>query len=248
MSRRPTCHPDRPHTARGLCRTCYRRAWRADALPEPLAKPDRPTHSCDYHHGPDRACYAVCGCRCQACLDMHAEYERERRRLMAYGRWQPYVDAGPARRHVEWLIAQGMGKRTIAATAGIRRSTLRDLLAGRPRIRPQTAERLLDVELVTPTVDVDEAIAAVETCRAAGMTTPQIADASGVGLSTLYGWTYRLPGQALPVSVEAVRAVTPDTGTAPPTEGRCVDCAGEPMPGGALRCLPCFQAWKKEAS
>lgn len=28
MSRRiPTCHPDRPHKAKGLCHNCYQTAW-----------------------------------------------------------------------------------------------------------------------------------------------------------------------------------------------------------------------------
>lgn len=28
----PTCHPDRPHHARGLCRTCWQQAYRGDKL------------------------------------------------------------------------------------------------------------------------------------------------------------------------------------------------------------------------
>lgn len=35
IARTPTCHPERKHSARGLCHPCYEAAWRA-------AHPDRP--------------------------------------------------------------------------------------------------------------------------------------------------------------------------------------------------------------
>ena len=38
MSRQdPTCHPDRLHRARGLCKPCYDRAHRAGAFADPWA-------------------------------------------------------------------------------------------------------------------------------------------------------------------------------------------------------------------
>lgn len=33
-ARQATCHPERPHLARGLCRACYFRAWKARPRPE----------------------------------------------------------------------------------------------------------------------------------------------------------------------------------------------------------------------
>lgn len=89
-----------------------------------------------------------------------AAYGRQRTRLKAYGRWQPYVDAGPARQHVEWLRSLGIGWQHIADLAGVPRNTVARLLYGdkrsppSKRIRPETERRLLavrpDPELIPP--------------------------------------------------------------------------------------------------
>jgi hypothetical protein len=82
-----------------------------------------------------------------------AEYARNRRRQQAYGRWQPYVDAGPVRAHVRELMAYGVGWMRLAELSGIPKSTVEKLLYGCPsrgtdpsrRIRPETASKLLAV-------------------------------------------------------------------------------------------------------
>lgn len=77
-----------------------------------------------------------------------------RRRHLAYGTWQPLVDAEPARTHVRNLMAYGIGWERIATLAGVPGGTVEKLLYGcRPRgqapskrIRPETAQRLLAVQ------------------------------------------------------------------------------------------------------
>ena len=48
------------------------------------------------------------GCTCIDCYDAANEYERTRRRMIREGTWRPYVDAGPARRHLRKLLRVGM--------------------------------------------------------------------------------------------------------------------------------------------
>lgn len=146
---------DRPqhHARRGLCRSCYQAHWKTGTLDRyPLAQThvDRPQHDCDRHPEPCNACSAVCGCRCEGCRQAHTEYERLRRRLKAYGRWQPYVDAVPVREHLRKIMKpkpgdlEGVGRRTIARQTGVPANTIRDVLNGRQtRLAKGNADRLL---------------------------------------------------------------------------------------------------------
>lgn len=76
-------------------------------------------------------------------------YARWVRRQRAYGRWQPFVDAQPARDHVTHIMAAtGIGWRRVADLAGVPRSTVGHLLYGSKghlpaRIHPDNARRLL---------------------------------------------------------------------------------------------------------
>lgn len=106
-------------------------------------------------HG-TRVKYVVECCRCEPCTLANREAERVRRRAMHRPdeTWVPYVPAGPARRHVRTLMAQGAGLKTIAALAGISTGGLSKLLYGdykgrKPskRIRPETARRILAVRI-----------------------------------------------------------------------------------------------------
>jgi hypothetical protein len=75
------------------------------------------------------------------------------RRQIAYGRWQPYVDAEPARQHVLALRASGMGPKRIAEVSGVPHGSLAKLIYGdkkrgtapSKRIRPETEAKLLAV-------------------------------------------------------------------------------------------------------
>ena len=83
-----------------------------------------------------------------------AEYNAWMRRQKAYGRWQPYVDAGPAREHVLALREAGMGPVTIARLSGVPHGALAKLvygdrtrgLAPSKRIRPETEAKILAVQ------------------------------------------------------------------------------------------------------
>jgi hypothetical protein len=103
-------------------------------------------------HG-TRSAYVADRCRCQACREANRRDARARSRAIAYGRWQPYVDAGPVREHVRLLRAAGLGIDRIVAISGVGSGTVRLLVygdreasAGR-RLRATTAERLLAVEI-----------------------------------------------------------------------------------------------------
>ncbi len=109
------------------------------------------------------------GCRCPACRAAGRDYARQVARLKAYGRWQPFADAGPVRGHVRRLMGYGIGAARIATLAGVPRSAVLHLLYGDPargeppgrRIRIGTARRLLAVcplpENLAATAAVDAA-------------------------------------------------------------------------------------------
>jgi len=56
------------------------------------------------------------GCRCAAC---QVAYRRQRRRLKAYGRWEPFTDAGPSREHIRALTGAGGSYYRIGLAAGL---------------------------------------------------------------------------------------------------------------------------------
>lgn len=78
-------------------------------------------------------------------------YRRHRSRMIAYGKWSPFTDAGPARRHVLALQAQGVGRDQVARLAGLHASVLSKLLYGTSttpptrKIRPETEAAILAV-------------------------------------------------------------------------------------------------------
>lgn len=93
------------------------------------------------------------GCNCPVCKQANRDHSRNRTRMLAYGRWQPLVDADPARRHVRWLMANGMGWQRVAAVAGVSEGAVSRMLYGRNsrpptrRIRRETETALLAVTL-----------------------------------------------------------------------------------------------------
>lgn len=121
-------------------------------------------------HG-TRAYRVANNCGCERCKAAHTAYENDRNRQILYGRWEPYVDAEPARAHMKALMAAGMGRRTIAARAGISQTAAACLLYGkgsRPptrRIRRATAEALLSVRAGIETLADSAAVDATGTVR-----------------------------------------------------------------------------------
>lgn len=106
----------------------------------------------DFKHG--YSGYKRHGCRCYTCGYANAQYYEARERAIAYGNWQPYVDAAPVREHLRNLMNAGIGWRRIAELSGASANTIKNLLYGRgtarpavaERIRPETAERILAVQ------------------------------------------------------------------------------------------------------
>lgn len=108
-----------------------------------------------YAHG-TYANYKLGNCRCYPCCGAGSEYRMNRSRAIAYGTWQPFVDAEPVRQHVRHLRECGLGLRRISDLARTDNTQLRRLMNGvgqKPpikRMRPAAAAAILAIE---PTLD-----------------------------------------------------------------------------------------------
>ena len=91
------------------------------------------------------------GCRCAPCSQANRDFKNNRKRMIAYGRWQPLTDAEPVRRHLRALAAAGIGWPRAAELSGVANGTVTRILYGggsRPapnRVRPETAAAILAV-------------------------------------------------------------------------------------------------------
>ncbi|WP_293783578.1 hypothetical protein [uncultured Aeromicrobium sp.] len=145
----------------------------------------------DHQHG-TYAAYTLDRCRCWPCAEAKTNYERDRRRQKAYGRWNGYVDATPARQHVRALQAQGMGLKRIVAVSGVPSGSIWKLLYGkrRPdgtrtpsqRVRKETAEKLLALTLDLADgqiVDRTGAVRRLQALVALGWSMTKLADRLG---------------------------------------------------------------------
>jgi hypothetical protein len=150
-------------------------------------------------HG-TRAMHTAERCSCDDCKAVHAAYEMRRQRQTAYGRWNPFVDAAPARAHVQALRDAGMGWRRIADHAGLSQRVVSMLLHGRTgraptkRIRPETAERLLAVTLDLADrqlVDAAGTRRRIQALVAVGWSQTRLADHLGILVTNLISVTRR---------------------------------------------------------
>lgn len=120
---------------------------------------------------PGLAGYTIDACRCSACTRAQNAYNNRRNRLIAYQKWEPYVDAEPARQHVRALMSAGMGWMHIARIAGVPNGAISRLLYGdklRPpsrRVRPFTAAKLLALHADFDTLADSSRINATRTRR-----------------------------------------------------------------------------------
>lgn len=122
-----------------------------DRTPKPCIHP-----IARHEHGTYTA-YTHDWCRCLPCARAISEYENNRQRQHAYGRWTHWVDPEPARAHVRALGDQGMGLKRIVAVSDLSRGQLWALLYGKKkpdgtrvpskRIHRDTEARILAVEL-----------------------------------------------------------------------------------------------------
>lgn len=128
---------------------------------ERMAAVDRTPKPClhkiaNHVHG-TYACYVLDRCKCLPCTKANSSYETERTRQQAYGRWDNYIDAQPARDHVRALMDAGMGLKRIVAVSDASQGQLWKLLYGKKkpdgtrtpskRIRKDVAERLLAIRV-----------------------------------------------------------------------------------------------------
>lgn len=106
-------------------------------------------------HG-TRAKYVIDRCRCDDCREANRVAQIEHRRRIE----PPYVDARPAREHIEYLRANGVGLKTVAKASGVPHGALSKLVYGTSttapskRIRRATLDKIL---AVTPADCADSA-------------------------------------------------------------------------------------------
>jgi hypothetical protein len=166
-----------------VSRTCRACGYTADYATARLADAHHPRHSCEKHrrgleqarrraqqlqprvtracthpqtrhqHG-TRAAYVKDRCRCADCTAANTAASRTATRERTFGRWHPYVDAGPVRDHIAAMRAAGIGVERIAQLAGLSVSHIRQLAeydcSGSPatqRVRPSTAAHVLRVSI-----------------------------------------------------------------------------------------------------
>jgi hypothetical protein len=103
-------------------------------------------------HGPERCHRRVC--HAEPCIAdtraYKAAHKRHRTRMIAYGRWSPFVDAEPVRQHVAALRAAGIGIDQIPVLAGLDRRCITRL----PRTRSLRADTAAKILAVRPDPDL----------------------------------------------------------------------------------------------
>ncbi|NEK84754.1 helix-turn-helix domain containing protein [Blastococcus saxobsidens] len=112
------------------------------------------THPRVRHVHGTRVAYVKDRCRCIDCTAANTATGRAVHRAQAFGRWRPFVDAAPVRKHVRALRAAGIGVEQIAVLADLSTSHVRELADpgrdGNPRVRrvrPETAQRILRIRI-----------------------------------------------------------------------------------------------------
>jgi hypothetical protein len=178
---------------RHSCDRWNRRASESMRYRQRMAQVDRTPKPClhkeaDHQHG-TYACYVLDSCRCLPCASANADYEAERVRLQAYGRWNGLVDAEPARQHVRSLMEQGMGLKRIVAVSDVSHGQLWKLMYGKTgskpsvRIKPATEAKILAVKLDLAdgaTVDSTGTVRRIQALIALGWSQSKIAGRLGI--------------------------------------------------------------------
>lgn len=155
--------------------------------------PDRHRRDCPHpgtpHRHGTRVSYVTDRCRCIACRAANRAEERERTAAVRSGCWQPFVDAQPARTHLNVLRQQGVGLDQIVKITQTPKATVRRVLGqsatAAQRIRAETADRLLAINIsaehVAPRsqVDATETHFRIQSLIEAGHSIPELARAMG---------------------------------------------------------------------
>jgi transcriptional regulator with XRE-family HTH domain len=198
------------------CETVKERTARAQRRLDGLASagPERPClHKQANHVHGTRACYVLDKCRCRPCRDATSKAERDRLRDQLYGRWNGYVDAQPAREHVQSLMDQGMGLKRIVAVSGISQGAIWKLMYG----KRQPDGTLRPSKRVTPSVEAR--ILATRLDLAGGAVVRNVGTARRIQALVARGWSISKIGARLgitPTNMTPVANGTRDvtTGTA----------------------------------
>lgn len=159
--------------------------------------------------------YRLDGCRCYPCAAARSAYDENRNRAIAYGTWNPWVEAEPVRAHALYLRECGIGLRRLADLTGLSRSVLIGLINGKPgrppasRVRPETAARILAVEPTLENIASKTPVDAAGTRRrlqalvAVGWAQAQLADRLGMSPGNFGGMMRR--SQVVAATARAAR-------------------------------------------
>jgi hypothetical protein len=142
------------HHARHSCAKQQRLAERRQRKAEPRYGPTRECRHAGRHEHGTRGAYVHDMCRCRACTAANTAESNREYRERSFGRWEPYVDAGPVRAHIRQLRRAGIGVVQIAKLAGLAPSTVRSVIYPRPgaqmpgdKVRPSTARKILAIQI-----------------------------------------------------------------------------------------------------
>ena len=91
-----------------------------------------------YKKGPDEHGTAGRGCRCTRCRGANSAWQRNRGRMIAYGRWDGLADATGTRRRLRALMRNGWSLGVLSARLGCTRQVLRTKLHDRERATAAT--------------------------------------------------------------------------------------------------------------
>jgi hypothetical protein len=164
------------------------------------------------------------GCDDDCCRVAHRAYCNRRHRLRGYGKWEPFVDAEPARAHVQHLITSGMPLHHIAAAAGVYPQLLCRLIYGAPaeakapttHLRPDNAQRILSVDLDPSPAAVVDGSRTVELLRALAAHGWSISDLQREHIGTRTGLTYNLARGLRRYRAEQIAVIADTLAAMPP--------------------------------
>jgi len=147
------------------------------------------THPGSPHRHGTRNAYVTDGCHCTQCRAANRAEERHRTDSLRNGRWEPLVDAAPARDHLQLLRQHGVGLDQIVKISQTPKRTIRRVLREPPtsphRIRSETAQRVLAIQLTSEhlaprsQVDAAETHARIQALLETGHSIEELARALG---------------------------------------------------------------------
>lgn len=136
------------------------------------------------------------GCRCDACRNAVVEYNRGRRRAMAYGKPSKRVEAGPVIMRVRRMLESGYSERELSRLTGLGLTTIHRLSTGKGHggkplkhvsrftkdaVCMARGRSLYEEQLV----DASEIARDVSRWKESGMTVKHIAESIGCGREVL---------------------------------------------------------------